>query len=484
MKNSFEKIIEQCDAALRSGQPDIAIKLLNHIGSSKLPRPSRLPLAKIARRAGMVDFGLRLLTEIARDDDKTFLPTSAELAEYAVLLQRTGATKEAIRILSALNSVELPDVNLYLAFCYFDLWEHARAIPHLEAYIQAAPSSYMQLVGRVNLAAALVADLQYEKAAPFLIENIQLAEKEGHTRLLGNCLEMLGQIHVLTHQYGRAEEVLGRAQSVLGSSRSHDELFVKKWLAVLEAFKTSSTDKLKSFKLESLARGEPEGARDADLYSLAVAFSYQEFEHLYFGSAPQSYRKKIEILLGQKPTSTHYVYGTIGGNCLDLQNGSFLTGDTKLVEGSKIHQLLEILLRDFYRPMSTGEIFADLFPGERFDIFTSPHRVRQVEYRLRTWIDEQEIPVKVLSRDRFCSLSFDGPFSFRVPLERLPVDRYRHRLTLLRQVFHRGKSFSAADACAAIQLSSREFQIFARRAVDSGDLEKFGAARNTIYNVA
>jgi hypothetical protein len=150
--------------------------------------------------------------------------------------------------------------------------------------------------------------------------------------------------------------------------------------------------------------------------------------------------------------------------------------------GKKIHQLVEVLLRDFYSPLKLGGLFRELFPGEYFDPDSSPGRVHQLIWRARRWLESSDIPVEISENEGEYRLKINGQFSFRVPYERAGIDSIQVLYGRLKNEIGTDRSFAASDACRALGLSRSGFKAFAARAVARGLLSRVGTHSRTRYS--
>jgi tetratricopeptide (TPR) repeat protein len=160
-------LYQQCEAAIRISDVRRVKHLLNQLEIADVPVDMRFGFANLARRSGWLALGLKLLGPIVRQDRKYPLgraPNPAEITEYAVLLLRAGVIREAKDRLQALESKNHLDASLYLAFCGFNEWDYASSIPRLKNYIERQNEPYMNLVGQVNLSAALVVLERFDEA--------------------------------------------------------------------------------------------------------------------------------------------------------------------------------------------------------------------------------------------------------------------------------------------------------------------------------
>ena len=275
----------QCEADVRGGHAQLAARRIGEVSLSRLPRELRLPLANVCRRAQLISLGLKILAPAIHPESRLEAPASSgENAEYAVLLTRLGAIEEALSYLDRASEAEVREVRLYKAFCRFNQWDYALALPDLQTYLTADLEPYPRLIGRVNLAACLVALRHFDEAEALLTENIRLAKTGGFARLRGNCHELRAQVHLLTGDPAKAKRDLDRAAGLLGSEATFDELFVRKWRAVIESQESRSIEPLEKFKAEALARNDSESLREADSFALKITFDERRFEHLLFGT--------------------------------------------------------------------------------------------------------------------------------------------------------------------------------------------------------
>jgi tetratricopeptide (TPR) repeat protein len=479
---------ESCEAAIRAGNVDEARQMLAALNTTSAPRELRLPLAHLCRRVGLTQIGMRLLDPIVfpekggphlRLENKA---TAPEMAEYAVLLQRCGGVEEALRILNRIDSQKFPDALLYQAYCHFNQWDYRSAHSVLEDYLKHSMEPYQALIGRVNLAAALIGVDQIQEAIDLLNQNISDAKAASANRLLGNCYELLGQAQVLSEDFISAEANLALASGLLTGDGSQSELAVMKWQAVIEASRSRSLTPLRKFRALAEAARDWESVRHADFQILRFDFDEKLFHHLLCGSASALYRERVQRALGQTMTESEYIFGEAEAPCLDLTSGKF-EGRVVFKKAGKIHQALAVLLKDFYQPRLLGAVFAELFPGEHFDVLTSPSRVHQNFYRLREWISKENLPLEVLEEEGTYAIKIRGPFRFRIPYRRMRLDVDQQILTALREKFSNGQLFSAREGALATSVPLLTFRKFLSRAVSSDDLMRLGAGPSTQYHL-
>jgi hypothetical protein len=487
---SYSDLYQACDDDIRAGRARAVQSRFAEIALPRVPREWRLKLATICRRADLISHGLKLLQPIVRDHGTREYaePTSAELAEYGVLLQKAGAVEEALRILGRVDPLKNPETFLFQAFCHFNRWDYETSVPLLHSYLKSDLSPYAHLVGRVNLASANLATARYPEAESLLGDILTEAEAGGHLRLRANCLEMRAQLRLIGSDFTRANEDLELASKLFGAEKTQDDFMVAKWQAILAALSSRDLTKLSLIRETATSRRDWESVREVDLYGLKAEFSAERADYLYFGTPYLAYRARIERELQWSPQENLYTLGKSGVRTLAMASGDVLDDQANITgmraEGAT-HRMLAQLFCDFYRPASLGTLFAALYPGEYYDPFSSPGRVHQVLRRTRKWLRESALPIEV-SEDR------DGyrahilaPDLFSVQIQKVSVapGRFEAMVERLRLQFGSGE-FTAQEASQALQISRVSFRRLTTWALKSGKLEKFGAARNTSYLLA
>jgi hypothetical protein len=211
---------------------------------------------------------------------------------------------------------------------------------------------------------------------------------------------------------------------------------------------------------------------------LKISFDETLFQYLICGTPHLPYRLKACRSLGRPLPSGVYRWGPTEDPCLDLRTGDLTSGEP-LKGGKKIHQLVSILLRDFYKPLSISEIFSELCPDEYFDINTSPARIHQVITRSRRFFEQQHIPVAISTIEPGFSLQIQGPFSFRVPFERGSVAGPQAQIEKLRQFD--ASEFSVDDVSRHLNTSKPTARRILRWGVDQGHFVRIGAGPTTKY---
>lgn len=477
----FSIIRERFEAALNQGQMQLVAKALAEFNPDEVPRAWRLPLATISRRAGLANIGLRLLSPVMRPPAPHLAdPSPAEAAEYAILLQRNGLLHEALDLLEHIPTAQAPEVLLFKAFCHFSTWDYEAAVPLLEEYTAQLPSGIETVPAHSHLASAYLTTGRYAEARELLNRILPVAE--ANPRLAASCLELKAQLAFHLRDLGAAKRHIEESFGLLRRNGGITDPYSSKWHAAIAAHEARSVQPLRNYREQAIRRQDPEAVRETDFLILQMAFNQEEFNFLYFGTPFEAYRSRLRLTLGRAPFSPELILGDEQATArLDLLTGE-IAGYAGMSQGSKVHQLFDVLFRDFYRPCSIGRLFDGLFPGEPFDVEHSPDRVHQVLRRARRYLEASNLPMVITSYQGNFAAQITGHLGVRIPLERPRPDVNSIQIQRLRAHFQ-GEPFSAREAREALALSPAEFKRLAAWGVESGVLEKLGASSATVYAV-
>lgn len=479
---NYDQLLVDCDTLLKAGKISSVNELIRHLNFSKVPRKYRQALGKICRRSGLIESGLRLLHPIIRSELALQVPASAaEICEYAVLLSRNGSIDEALKLLDSVDVKEAPEALLYQGFCHVSNWNYQQAASDFEKYLNSEIDTYSKLIAQVNLIASYVANGQLDRAASLLDETLLMAQEFQALRLIGNCLELRAQVSFFRGDFAQARQDLQRSLEVLSQSGSYDQLLIHKWQSTMTALETQDLEPLSKFSAEALEKRHWESVRDTDFYRLKIKFDQKMLDHLLFGTPSPFYCRRVEKELPQKP-SEFYIYGSDQGRILDLQTGEIAGSDE--ISGTKIHQMISALLTDFYAPCNVGELFAEIYPDEYFDINSSPVRIRQVLRRVRRWLEANSIPASIEESKGSYKFVINGEFGIRIPFERSPVENTATLWQKALMVFQTDGAFSAEEACQKLQISRTSFHRLSTWAIENKYLIKTGRNRATVYRIS
>lgn len=480
MANIHTQLIEDCETLLRDGRGRLVAGRLSDLRVGEIPRENRLPLANICRRADLLLLGLKILSSVTGPNRaETVVPTAKELAEYAVLLERCGAVGEALRVLNDVNEKEAPEVPLYRAFCHFKSWDYQAAIPELKTYISATQAPYWNLVGQVNLIAAYVTCEQYDLALDLLERNIEFAGSNGFKRLQGNCFELRAQVQFRRADFAAARQSLNTAEKIFAQEDTLEQFFVRKWKCILKAFEDKDPADLLVLRSEAMQRKDWESVREADLFRLQLKFDPRLAEHLYFGTPFPCYRRRVESLLQRKIESEHYLYGAPEAPVYDVATGRFDGKD--IGSGKQMHQVMAALLRDLYRPLRVGGLFAEVYPTTRFDIYSSPGRVHQMQFRFRNWLLENSVPAELVEHQNTYLLALKGPCAFKLSRESKVVESWWPLWNQLSEKMPANHVVTASKVRELLGLKTSSSKRFLNWAVENRLLDREGSNNGTHY---
>ena len=456
------------------------ISLLNF---AHVPRRTRQALAKICRRTGLVSQGLHLLQPLIRNEkEMTESASSSEISEYAVLLSRNGSIQEALTLLKGVDPDDAPEALLYQGFCHISNWDYSIAIDLLKKYLASSVDDYAKLIAEVNLASSYLAIGNIDAAESLLQELMESTQRGKASRLVGNGLEMLSQVHLQRNEFSKARQVLDRSATNFQQNDSYDQLLYHKWMAIVSAIENRSPEPLAHFRNLAVSREHWESVREADLFALKIQFHQKQFDSLYYGTPKSGNRRRILQQVEGQPNDI-FVRGEAGSFWLDLTTG-VLHGKGELKPGKKVHQVLAALNRDFYVPSNIGTLFAELYPDDYFDINSSPLRIRQLLTRTRQWLEEMHIPASIQHIQGNYRFAIDGAFGIQIPKECEVIETPILEWQLLKQLFSSARFFTAEQACEILKISRSSFHRLARWADKRGELTSQGRGKSLRYSFA
>ncbi len=388
------------DSLIRRGDVDIAKRYLRDLVLRRVPRERVSAVAGLARRTNLPRLSLKLLHPVIRPARGIASATDDEKAEYAIALTRMGAVEEALALLESVSRAEHA-LTLFGRFAaLFSQWRYGESIPIIRKYI-AVPDleEYQALVGRVNLAAALIHEERNEEAEAELAGLRRVTDRAKLHLLHGNALELSAQNALVRAQWSDARTYLEQAEKHLARAGTVlDSFFLRKWWAFFDVLKSGGgagrLAKLRSVREAALKRGHWETVRDCDRVEAVVTGNAGLFAHVYFGTPFASFREKLVAKSPKQFTLPETYVWKLGGQGARTELIDLTSGVTResigLKPGQAHHRLLGALCLDFYRPVRLATLHAHLFPGECFNPSSSPGRVHAAVSRLRRWLIRAE----------------------------------------------------------------------------------------------
>jgi tetratricopeptide (TPR) repeat protein len=466
VKLNWQRVRETCEELIRGGQIQAATAQLSRINKAKIPRSLRLAFANLCRRARLNSTGLKILWPAVQQKNAT----APELAEYAVLLQRVGGTAEAIRILKSTPVDKCAEVSLYQGFIHISEWQYPEARPCLQRYLQISEDPYQRLIAKTNLASVTIGLEQFQESEELLLEILSEARKKGLGRLIGNCHEMLAQVRLFSGDLAEARTQLDHASSVFQENGTWDLYLIRKWKAILQTFDNGSNEDLQQMRTEAQQRTDSETIRELDLFLLKFNYNSDLYSRLTIGTPFPFYRERIRRIAGLEGLPQHHLLGGEATSILDIRTG-LLNGELVLNPGKKVHQVLDALTRDLYRPLRVGGLFAILFQNENYDINSSPLRVHQAVRQTRMFLKKHSIPAEIHTEDGLYSLSVGPGFAISLPLEREAVEGMSAQWARLVEGSQNVERVSRTEVMSILGLSESSAQRLIRWAVNSNKIE-------------
>lgn len=428
--------LNDIDHLIRAGDTRRARQALMEIRWKTLPRAQLARFANLCRRAQIPAQAARALFPLVRRESPTEAPAdAAELAEYAVALQRLGANREALEILRAIPAGPardaIPSWGLYVSFCLVSQWKYDEALAVLrESLAREGLDPYLRQIIAINLYAARIAvgDLQ-DLSGPLGALATELAA-QGARRLQANALELLAQVHLLRDELRAGEDSLNAAADLHRDEKAWDQLYIRKWRGILRAVRDRDPAELLRLRAEVEGTGHFESLRDIDYHLLRTRFDADRFHYLYFGTPHRAYRRRLAELAGDRPVPEAAWIAAPGAGG-DLADFDPMLGAPDL--GGLPHRLTQLLLRDFYHPYRVAEIFGLLHPDEFFDPDHSPNRVHQSLHATRAWYRKHGLRLAIEARGTRFRLRWADAYRLRARNAVLPVTEeqiYQYRLEL------------------------------------------------------
>lgn len=471
----YDQLLQECDLLIKSGKINSVVSLITKLNLTQIPRSHKQSMAKLFRRAGLINHGIRLLHPIIRNTKELIVaPTPSEICEYSALISRIGSINESLELLKNVNPVTNPEALLYSGYCHVSDWNYKEARKCFEHYLKLNIDDYSRLIAKVNLSACYVGSGELGLAKVLIDETINLAHAAKSTRLQGNCLELRGQMNVLSFNFSAAKKDLKLAEEIFASAQSYDALLTGKWQSIIASFETKSVDPILAFRINAEKQKHWESVRDSDLFCMMISFSQRKFDELIFGTPSSAYKKRAYELVRHE-ASENLIWGDPASQCIDIAG---------IDVGKKIAQMVLILLKDLYAPRSVASLFSELYPDEFFDIDSSPYRIRQIIKRVRHWFSKNSYNAEIKYEHGGYRLLAKEGFSLLLQKDFGGTSIHPEKLLFLKlKNFFSAREFRIAEACELLQISESGLHRFTRLWLQKGLVSKSGRARATSYRI-
>ncbi len=482
----WSELYSQIEAMVVDGHHDDCRRLFERMNRRRVPREWASRLAELAWRINEPLWSLQLLKRFVYPENRFAVPaTPHEKVIYATALSSLGATDEAARILGQIDGETEPEALFHRASGMMYAWNYAAAIPLLRSFLRTPRlATYRILVGRVNLAAALIDQEEWDSAERELELAIANCEKGGYRLLHGNCLELKGQIAIFQRRFGDAEKLLKMAIEKLSEQKGLYSLYAEKWLTISRALcakageeQEAALGELRKTQEKATALHHWNTVRECDLFRAIVTNDSALFKKVVVGSPAAAYRTRARRLFKAETLP-------IGRYELELGCGSgvdVFDPSHKLHKQPMLFQLFEALMSDFYQPQTVGQLFQQIYPNEKFNAFSSPDRVLRLLRRLNDWFIAEGTSLRVILKKS----------EFRIDSERLTrVVLWRgakrssetSRLAEIRKVFA-DRRFTITDLTQAMHISKPTAERWLRKMFIEGRVQKERARRGVVYRM-
>ncbi len=458
----------------------------------KIPRPLTARYVNLIRRMGGPKYALNILNPIVRNDSAK--PTVEEIIEYATCLCRVGLVDEGIGLLNSIANEPHAEIQFELAIAYMSKWDYPKAIPYLVKYLRFKELPvYKVCVGEVNLAASYIYTNEMERAESLLKKLIVKLQKNNFSLLLGNALELRGEIALENRDFDQALKIFKESAENLKSANPRYKLYQEKWEIIVKMLKGNGSKKslleCGQLRKKVAAIHDWNSLREIELYKAIVTNDLQGITYLYYGSPYLEYRKRIVSAWGRSLNTDNECYdrkigpGAVQGKkVFDIAAGKDLFSGEQLKVGQNMHRLLQAVTSDFYAPFLTTRIFSLVFKDDFYNPVTSPQQVYQLVKRLNDWFTENKIPLVMKYGDAGYRLRAEEAYVLRIPTKdtvRTKIDDFLESLRSNGLV----KNFEVKEILKKLPLSRRSIFRLLSEAVASGKLQHRKLQRSGLYSI-
>lgn len=478
--------LDNLDLLIKKGESEKVQRALKALKTSEVPRALLASIAKISLRVGEPRFALSLLRPLIHSETPLALSVSFdEQIQYGMCLKQLGASDHALKVFRSVNADHCPEVLLYEAITLFTQWRYQEAIPKLERYLDSdLVGSYQKMIGKINLASALIFVESYADANEILSALAEEAKDCGHHLLFGNALELLSQILIYKKEYAGAEEIIQKASVFMEKSTPVYKLFLEKWSAIAQLYQSkselSSLRNLNRVRDQAISLRHWESVRDCDFFFAVCKRDEHLFQRLYFGTPYEDYRQRLIRYCADFSHLPEYFDWRGNAAHLHALDGKLEALDLGKKSGDQNIRLLKALSRDFYAPTKPYALYLNLFSDESLDPEAALPRIFSAVSRAKKWLKSQSIPIEIENSEAGYKLTWTGPYVLRVPsgleLQKVSVNG----LEALKK-HYKDQSFSSSEAARFLELSQRSLVRMIKDAVSDQVLEVQGQGPSTRY---
>lgn len=469
---------------------------LTDLNVKKIPREHAFTLAEIAWRVSEPLLTLKILHDLIFPENTFSQPATAkEKMTYASALANLGATTDALTMLNQIDHSQEPEVLLRKAIANFKSWNYAASVPLLKEFISHPDvSAYKRLIGKVNLAAALINQSEFD-AARLLLKGIQTeCETQSHFLLLGNCFELLAQVEFYELRFESALSLLEKALLHLKNQAGDFSMYAEKWTLICLCFQNQKSpnqfsvalENFRALRNQALNLRHWETLREYDLFSAILTRDENLIRKVIMGSPSEHYRQRARRLFGNAVIPLGHYHYTLGSksNAQEVFDPYAQQKDKEaLYEKPMLLALFEALTQDFYQPSHIGALFQHIYKHEKFDPNTSPDRVLKLIKRLNLWFVAQSVSLRVrLKKSEFCLIAHDDHQIQILISKGKKLSKNGGQIHQLKRLF-RDRTFSAQHVADKLNMSRGSARSLITQALKTGQIVKTGTGRATTYRL-
>jgi tetratricopeptide (TPR) repeat protein len=495
--------------SIEAGKISEASELLAKLDTKSLTRTDLLQVAHYYRRIAQPLKSIELLRSFVHPTTKgSYEVRDDELLEYAAALTGLGAVREARKTLNDVSDKSSSRYKLFQAFNSIREWDYRAAIKPLEENLTLDKDPYTAAVGKVNLLQAYLYCGELSKSL-LLLEKKEWQEellKKKQLRLLGNLEELKAQYYFQVKNWEKAKDCLEKASAYLQNSVELENLFVKKWQFLVSLYQKEVTSKEREewIKLRAIAKAlqHQETMRDLDYHFAIRTDDKALLKYIYWGTPHQSYKEKIihqylkiyKIPLEVGESYSRLISSTDSGPVFESSvpeistvyelNVSLNPQITGLKEDSLLRKLFVCLNGDFYRGISLYSLHEQIYEGEYFNPQSGPDRITQLVFRLREWLDKNDIQLEVFHENNSYLLKAKAGISLQIlscssdtNSSLLPIVRKAYELYL-------SNPFKLTELANKIKVPQRTVSTQIKEAVELKQIEKIASGPQTQYRVS
>lgn len=149
-----------------------------------------------------------------------------------------------------------------------------------------------------------------------------------------------------------------------------------------------------------------------------------------------------------------------------------------------IPRLPKALVDDFYAPIPMGSLFTKVYPGEHFDIESSPLRIRQVLSRLRKWFSKNHITASVSQKETLYKMEIIAGLSFEISQTKSNSIDFNRNFERIRKHYTNKNPFTIKDVVHDLGISRSDFHRIMKWATEKQFVIKGGKGKTTHYRLA